>query len=49
MKEEGILQGQVGAFGKGSLGSGDGWCRWYGGSFLKISGVGQEGRDGGSV
>ena len=29
MKEEGVLQGWVGAFGEGSLGSGDGWCRWY--------------------
>ena len=35
MKEEGVLQGRVGVFGEGSLGSGDGWCGWYRGSFFK--------------
>ena len=45
MKEEGVLQGQVGAFGEGSFGSGDSWCGWYGGLFSEYI----RGRLGGAV
>ena len=49
MKEEGVFQGWVGAFGKGGLGSGGSRCQWYGDFSLKMSGVGHEGHGGGLV
>ena len=55
MEHEGVLQGWVGAFGEGGLGSRDGRCRWYGGFFPEevrgrsgwtVRGVGVEGVEG---
>ena len=49
MKEDGVLQGWVGAFGEGSLGLGMAGVDGVGDFSLKMLGVGQEGHGGGLV